>query len=237
MLEKSEVIEEREISTKKVKIDWGRQGGVIIAYIVIVLGFHGLIINASMIDQYGNWISYLNMDRTILFWTYRTILSAIVDPTVFIIIFIVLLGLIIVFSVVDWHSFEVVLILIPIFIIFILDIYWSLFTIATGAIYFTMQSTAFVLLFLVCFGLTYKEDIPQYGIKASLWMVPTIIFMGFFFDILMFGLVDTVSFIYQFGSLEGYLNIVLLFLTVISGSLSGMTIKKEVERRKQIKLS
>jgi len=234
MLEKSEVLEDGEISKKKIKLDWGRQGGVIIAYIVIVLGFHGIIINFSMFDQYGNWISYLDMDRTILFWTYTTCLSSVLDPIVFVIIFIVLLSLLIAFSIVDWHSFEAVLILIPIFVIFILDIFWTLFTIPTIRIYFTMQSTSFILLFFVCFALTFKEDIPHYGIKASIWTVPTIIFVAFFFDTLMFG-VSAVPFLYQFGSAEGFLNLILLFLTVLAGSLSGMTIKKEVERRKQLK--
>ncbi|MHA2270049.1 MAG: hypothetical protein ACXAB8_19815 [Promethearchaeota archaeon] len=28
-----------------IKIDWGRQGGVIIAYIVILLGYYGIIAN------------------------------------------------------------------------------------------------------------------------------------------------------------------------------------------------
>lgn len=50
-----------------IKIDWGRQGGVILLYIIALLGYYGIIANTMMFDQYGNWISYEVMDRTILF--------------------------------------------------------------------------------------------------------------------------------------------------------------------------
>jgi hypothetical protein len=82
-----------------------------------------------------------------------------------------------------------------------------------------------IILFFVCFNITYKEDIPQYGIKASLWLVPFIIVLGFIFYTIMFG-ISLEPFILQFGSLEGLIDIFILFLTVISGSLSGMKFKK-----------
>jgi hypothetical protein len=53
----------------------------------------------------------------------------------------------------------------------------------------------------------------------------------------MFG-VSSESFILQFGSLEGYINILFLILTVITGSLSGMRIKLEaVARKEKVELS
>ncbi|GAH47209.1 unnamed protein product, partial [marine sediment metagenome] len=135
------------------------------------------------------------------------------------------------------HSFLALLILIPIYVIFILDLYWNLFDIftvvETGSYYFTIPTCAIAILFIVCFGLTYTEDIPQYGIKASLWMVPLIIALGFFFYTLMFGL-SLEPFKFQFANGKGYLNLVILILTVLSGSLSGMTIKKEINKRKEI---
>lgn len=226
-----------EVTEKKVKIDWGRQGGVIIGCLVILMGYYGIIANTMMFDQLGYWISYVDMDRTILFWTYQTYQSAILEPMVFITVLIVLSVLIIVFSIIEWHSFIIELILIPLYIIFVLDVYLNLFEImavmSSGEIYFAIQGFTLILLFFVCFGLTYKEDIPQYGIKASLWMVPLIIVLGFVFYTLMFG-VSVESLILQFGSLEGYINILILVLTVIAGSLSGMRFKREAVARKEI---
>ena len=72
-----------------------------------------------LIDENGNWISFLDMNRTILIWTYTAYI----------------------------RSFFL------------------------GAI----------LVFIVCFILTYKEDIPHYGIRASIWLIPTIIVEGFIF--------------------------------------------------------
>lgn len=220
----------------KISIDWGRQGGVIIGYIIIALGFYGIIANTMMINALGEYISYTDMDRTILFWTYQTYLSAILEPIVFILILIVLSALIIVFSIIEWHSFIIELILIPVYIIFVLDVYLNLFNImeviSSGEMYLSIEGFTLILLFFVCFGLTYKEDIPQYGIKASLWMIPLIVFLGFIFYTIMFG-VSAESLILQFGSLEGYINILILVLTVIAGSLSGMRIKRETVARKE----
>ena len=225
-----------ELTEKRIKIDWGRQGGVIAGYLIILMGYFGIIANTMMFDQLGNWISYTVMDRTILFWTYQTYLSAVLEPIAFIMILIVIFALIIVFSIVEWHSFIIELILLPIFVIFVLDLQSNLFNImdviSSRELYFTVQGLTLVLLFFVCFGLTYKEDIPQYGIKASLWMVPLIVVLGFVFYTIMFG-VSTESFSLQFGSLEGYLNILLLILTVVAGSLSGMRIKRESVARKE----
>jgi hypothetical protein len=177
------------------------------------------------------------MDRTILFWTHETYLSSKVNPILFILILIALMVLIIFFSLKDWHSFLILLILIPFFIIFILDLYWNLFNIVnvftTGRLYINIQAFSIVLLFIVCFGLTYKEDIPEYGIKASLWMVPLIIALGFFFYTFMFGF-SLEPFNLQFGSGEGYISFLILIITVLSGSLSGMKIKKEIKKRKEI---
>ncbi len=241
MLEKKEKAQveylEGESQDKKISIDWGRQGGIILGYIVILLGYYAFIANTLLFDQYGIEISYLDMDRTTIFWTYETYFSSMLSPILFTLILIALMVLIIVFSLKDWHSFPILLILIPVFIIFILDLYWNLFNIVevinAGTLYLTVQAFSIVLLFIVCFGLTYKEDIPEYGIKASLWFVPFIIAVGFFFYTLMFGF-SLESFVLQFGSGEGYLNVLILILTVLSGSLSGMKIKKEITKRKEI---
>ncbi|TFG03799.1 MAG: hypothetical protein EU531_02875 [Promethearchaeota archaeon] len=123
-----------------------------------------------LFDQYGNWISFLNMERTILIWTYTTYT----------------------------RSFFL------------------------GAI----------LLFLVCFIMTYKEEIPHYGIRASIWLVPTIIVEGFIFYNIMFGF-SLEPFILQFAYFEGYLNIIILIGLTLSGSLVGMKLKQFSVRKKE----
>ncbi len=37
-----------------IKVDWGRQGGVIAAYLVLLLGYYGIIANTMMYDEYGH---------------------------------------------------------------------------------------------------------------------------------------------------------------------------------------
>ena len=155
---------------KRINIDFGRQGGVFLGYIIIILGFYGIIANTVMIDRFGDWIPFLDMDRTLLIWPYLSSVKNFFLP--------------------------------------------------------------FLLLFFICFALTYKEDIPAYGIKASLWLVPIVIAEGFLFYWGMFG-ISLEPFILQFLYVEGYINVMLLFLTVISGSFLGMSLKKLVVKRKE----
>ena len=61
-----------DVKKRNVEIDWGRQGGVIIAYVILLLGFFGIIANTTMFDRFGKWISYNEMDRTILVWPFLT---------------------------------------------------------------------------------------------------------------------------------------------------------------------
>lgn len=124
-----------------------------------------------LFDQYGEWISYLNMDRTILIWTYTT--------------------------------------------------YTRSFFLSA------------ILLFSICLIMTYKEDIPHYGIRASIWLVPTIIVEGFIFYSVMFGF-SLEPFILQFAYLEGYLNILILIGLTLSGSLIGVKLKQLSVRKKKI---
>ncbi len=164
-------ISTKEINKGHISINWGRQGGVILLYIVVLIGFYGIIANIIMVDAYGNWISYLDprIDRRFLIWPYTTFLQTYFLPI--------------------------------------------------------------LLLFLISFILTYKEYIPLYGIKASLWLIPAIIIEGFVFYWIMFGL-SLEPFVLQFGRGEGYLNILILFLITMTGSFSGMKVKQLLSRRK-----
>ena len=145
------------------KIEWGRQGGVILGYIVVLLGYYGIIANTVMFDQYGNWISFIEMDKSFLIFTYQTYFQSFFLPA--------------------------------------------------------------ILLLLVSFVLTYKEETPQYGIKASIWIVPLLIAQGFIFYFIMFGF-SMEPFILQFASIEGYLNVLILYGLVLFGSVCGMKLKQ-----------
>ena len=155
---------------KRIRIDIGRQGGIFFSYLIIILGFYGIIANTVMMDRFNEWIPFLDMDRTLLIWPYLSSSQNFFFP--------------------------------------------------------------FLLLFIVCFALTYKEDIPAYGIKASLWLVPIVIAEGFIFYWWMFG-ISLEPFRLQFLYSEGYVNIMLLFLMVVSGSMLGMFIKKLIVSRKE----
>jgi len=150
-------------------LDWGRQGAVIIIYIVVLLGYFGIVANILLVRYGGVSIPYTEMDPTILFWTYQ------VYPQTF---------------------------YLPI-----------------------------ILLFFISFLLTYREDIPHYGIKASLWMVPLLIAEGFLFYWIMFGF-SVEPFILQFAHGEGYINILILYGCTFTGALSGMKFKQFIKKKK-----
>ncbi|MHA2397476.1 MAG: hypothetical protein ACXADU_01135 [Promethearchaeota archaeon] len=188
-----EIEGQTDINTREgkghVKIDWGRQGGVIAGYIVILLGYFGIIANLVMYNEYGKWLSFLELP---LFSNYGVLSSGIM------------------------HFF-------PGRDIF----FWS---------YITYRATYFLpglLLFFVCFLMTYKEEIPHYGIKASLWVVPLIIIEGFILYNMMFGF-SLEPFYLKFMRIEGYIDILILFGLAISGALCGMKVKQYKVRRKSI---
>ncbi|MFX1376577.1 MAG: hypothetical protein ACFFA0_12275 [Promethearchaeota archaeon] len=154
-----------------VKIDWGRQGGVLLGYITVLLGYYGIIANVMMVDEFGDWIPFVDMDKTILFWSYTTYMKTFFTPA--------------------------------------------------------------LLLFAVCFLLTYKEDIPQYGIKATIWLIPCIIAEGHILYSIMFGF-DNEAISLRLGSLEGYLDIIIIFSVAILGAISGMKFKEFIVKRKVV---
>ena len=162
------------------KIDWGRQGRVTFAYIVVLLVYYGIIVNIFMFDEGDNWFSFEDIPssvKSIIFWTYEFI-----------------------------------------------------FILPTQAGWYFLDC---LFLFLVCFWLTYKEDIAHYGIRASLWLVLLIVFEGFFFYLIMFGF-SFEPLILQFASIQGYINLLILFVINISGAISGMFMKRYIKARYEI---
>jgi hypothetical protein len=102
--------------------------------------------------------------------------------------------------------------------------------------YQTYLQTYFIpalILFFVCFLLTYKEDIPRYGIKHSLWFVPIIIIQSIIWYWVMYGF-SGIPFLLLFGNGEGYLTILILNSINLSGALAGKKIKELVIRREKI---
>jgi hypothetical protein len=81
--------------------------------------------------------------------------------------------------------------------------------------------------------MTYKEDIPHYGIKASIWLVPLVIIEGFILYNIMYGFTSE-PFYLKFMRIEGYIDILVLFGLAISGAVSGMKVKQYMVRRKNI---
>ncbi|MHA2366651.1 MAG: hypothetical protein ACXAC7_22050, partial [Candidatus Hodarchaeales archaeon] len=156
------------------KIDWGRQGRVTFAYIIVFLGYYGIIVNFFMFEEGTGWLSFENIPEAIkgmLFWTYELFLGSYILPC--------------------------------------------------------------LLLFFICFWLTYKEDIAHYGIRASLWLVPLIVFEGFIFYLIMFGF-SFEPLVLQFGSIKGYINLFILFGINICGALSGKYLKKYIKTLREI---
>ncbi|TFF98594.1 MAG: hypothetical protein EU547_01060 [Promethearchaeota archaeon] len=152
-----------------------RQGVFLFAFIIILLGYYGIINNMIMFDIYGNQIPYtdpLLFDPAILIWPFLT--------------------------------------------------------------YFDTFFLPLTLLFGVCFFITYREDIPHYGIKASIWFVPIIISMGFIWYWVMFGF-SILPFQYLFGDWKGYVNFFILFGNNLCGAISGALFKEMIVQRKEQK--
>jgi hypothetical protein len=164
------------------KIDWGRQGRVTFAYILVFLVYYGIIVNIFMFDRGDDWFSFEILPGTsvtaipeavksMIFWTYEFFLASFLLPC--------------------------------------------------------------LLLFFVCFWLTYKEDIAHYGIRASIWLVPFIISEGFIFYFIMFGF-SAEAFILQFASIKGYLNLLILLGINVCGALSGMFLKRYIKNLREV---
>lgn len=93
--------------------------------------------------------------------------------------------------------------------------------------YQTYLRTYFIpplVLFLVCFTLTYREDNPHYGIKNSIWFIPLIVLVSFIWYWIIFG-VSNDPFLFQFASWQGYINLMILFAISVGGAISGMRLK------------
>ncbi len=235
------VTNDKEIK-RHLHIDWGRQGSVILAYIIVFLVYFGVIANTMMFNVLGDWISVSEMDRTLLLWTFKAyerfyILIGNFELPIFLLVFLLFPLIIIVYTLLNKCHLPVLIALLLTFMIVLFSVYLLFYTSFTLVKYSFLGTTAtfgiaelnsvfsVVVLFFICFLLTYKEDIPHYGIKASLWLVPFIIGQGFIFYWIMSGF-TLEPFILQFAHWEGYFNVMILFVINLAGALSGMKIKQ-----------
>ena len=162
------------------KIDWGRQGRVIFAYLLVFFVYYGIIVNIFMYDEGINWFSFEDIPgnvKSLIFWTYE---FALLSP----------------FNI-GWY---------------IIDL---------------------LFLFLICFWLTYKEDIAHYGIRASIWLVLFLVLEGFIFYFIMFGF-SLEPFALQFATLKSYINLLILLGINISGAVLGMVLKRYVKSLQEV---
>jgi hypothetical protein len=90
-----------------------------------------------------------------------------------------------------------------------------------------------ILLFFICFIITYKEEIPHYGLKHALWFVPYIIAISFIWYWVISGF-SSEPFILLFAHWKGYVNILLLLAINFSGSISGMKLKKYIIKKRRL---
>jgi hypothetical protein len=117
-----------------------------------------------------------------------------------------------------------------------------------------------VLLFVICFILSYLQEIPEAGIKTAIWFVPFIIITSFRWysiinspftpvisligDGIRWNLLDLLktrlflgfeAFITFFSNWEGYVLILILSIANLSGAYGGIYLKRFVlERRKKM---
>ena len=89
-----------------------------------------------------------------------------------------------------------------------------------------------MILFSVCFILTYREDNPHYGIKNSIWFVPLIALVSFIWYWIVFGF-SIYPFVLQFARWQGYINLIILFAISVGGAISGMRLKIYVTSRRE----
>lgn len=94
-----------------------------------------------------------------------------------------------------------------------------------------------LILFFVCFLLTFKEDIPYYGIKSSIWLIPITILISFiWYWVSDVNGISIQPFILLFGTLNGYLTIFIIMALNLSGSLLGMKVKQFILAKRDLRL-
>lgn len=90
---------------------------------------------------------------------------------------------------------------------------------------------SFIILFGIMFFIGYRESFFEYAIRNSIWYVPAIMIMSWFWYWIIYGFDPTVFYIY-FIQIEGYLTILsILFINLIATFLASSFTEKRKELR------
>ena len=91
---------------------------------------------------------------------------------------------------------------------------------------------SFIILFGIMFFIAYRESFFEYAIRNSIWYVPAIMIMSWFWYWILYGFDPTVFYIY-FIQVEGYLTILTLLCINLFAAFLASIIK---EKRKELRV-
>ncbi|MHA2180035.1 MAG: hypothetical protein ACXAAH_01285 [Promethearchaeota archaeon] len=90
---------------------------------------------------------------------------------------------------------------------------------------------SFIILFGIMFFIAFRESFFEYAIRNSIWYIPAIIIMSWFWYWIIYGFDPTVFYIY-FIQIEGYLTILsLLCINLFAALLASFITEKRKELR------
>ncbi|TFF99017.1 MAG: hypothetical protein EU541_06000 [Promethearchaeota archaeon] len=85
---------------------------------------------------------------------------------------------------------------------------------------------AYVLLFIIIFIMAFRENFFEYGIRNSLWLIPLVIIESWIWVWFLYGTNFLNILILYFGTINGYLSILSLFITHIIAGILGSYVKE-----------
>lgn len=89
---------------------------------------------------------------------------------------------------------------------------------------------ATIVLFLIIFQLTFRENFYEYGIRNSLWTIPVIIVESWIWYWFIIGEFDITIIGTYFIQIESYISILSLLAIILSASLLGAMAKEKYKR-------
>ena len=92
---------------------------------------------------------------------------------------------------------------------------------------------AFIILFAIVFYVSYRETFFEYAIRNSIWLIPVVIIISWFWYWMLFGF-DTIVFYIYFVRIEGYLTLLSLLSINLWAAFLASIIKQK--RKKLLKI-
>ena len=87
-----------------------------------------------------------------------------------------------------------------------------------------------IILFIIIFLMTFRENFFEYGIRNSIWTVPFIIIESWVWFWFIDGRFDITVISFYFGQWQSYVTILSLFMIILSASLLGAMAKEKYKR-------